>query len=364
MTPVIPSQVMIRSRRHWRAQLRYFWALASRFRINLAVGFLIFVCAPVLFWLRYRLPDTGQPVSFGLAFHHVYFLIFGQPTLPYVEDSLLEVVTFAVPPLGIGMVVDGAVRFSYLFFAKRRSDKEWITVVSHTMKGHVVICGAGRVGYRVASQLLSLGHELVVVEKREDAAFVQVLRDLNVPVLIDDIRSTTTLSRVNVEKASAIVAATDDDLCNLNVALDARRLNPHVRVVVRLFDDDLVAKVREGFRAEAFSSSALAAPALALAALDPRILHSFQLGGRLMVVSQFTAGPFLATLTVGHLRDDHGAIAIEIRSTSGTEQLHPPGPVRIAEGDQVTVQCEYAAYLKLRQLTGEVSAPTSPQIAA
>lgn len=355
---------MTRSRRRWRAQLRYFWALASRFWLNALVAFLIFGCAPVLFWLRYRLPDTGAPVPFGLAFHHVYFLMFGQPTLPYVDDTLLEIVSIAIPPVGLGMVVDGVVRFSYLFFAKRRSDKEWISVVSHTMKGHVVICGAGRVGYRVAAQLLALGRELVVVEKKEDAAFVQVLRDLKVPVLIDDIRSTPTLSRVNVEQASAIVAATDDDLCNLNVALDARRLNPCVRVVVRLFDDDLVAKVREGFKAEAFSSSALAAPALALAALDPRILHSFQLGGRLMVVSQFTAGKFLATLSVGHLRDTHGAIAIEIRSTSGVEQLHPPGPVRIAEGDQVTVQCEYAAYLKLRELTGEALAPTSPQIAA
>lgn len=354
---------MRRARRNWLAQPRYFWALASRFRLNVAVAVLLFGCVPLLFWVRYRMPDGGR-IPFGLAFHHVYFLLFGQPTLPYVDDPLLEVVTVAVPPVGIGMVVDGIVRFSYLFFAMRRSDKEWISVVSHTLKGHVVVCGAGRVGYRVATQLLALGRDLVVVEKREDAAFVQVLRDLNVPVLIDDIRCTGTLSRVNLEHASAIVAATDDDLCNLNVALDARRLNPRVRVVVRLFDDDLVTKVREGFKADAFSSSAVAAPALALAALDPRILHSFQLGGRLMVVSRFTARKFLASLTVGQLRDTHCAMAIEITHPDQTEQLHPPGTLQLCEGDQITVQCEYSAYLKLRELTGEMAAPVHPQIAA
>ena len=142
-----------------------------------------------------------------------------------------------------------------------------------------------------------------MVEKREDAAFVAVLRDQKVPVLIDDIRSPQCLPRTNVREAAAIVCATDDDLANLNVALDARRLNPDIRVVIRLFDDDLVAKVRDTFKAEALSSSALAAPAMALAALDPRILHSFQVGAHLMVVSRFVAGAAARRADGGDLRD-------------------------------------------------------------
>jgi hypothetical protein len=55
---------------------------------------------------------------------------------------------------------------------------------------------------------------------------------------------------MNVKAASAIVCATDDDLANLNIALDARRFKPDIRVVIRLFDDDLVAKVRDTFKAE------------------------------------------------------------------------------------------------------------------
>ena len=61
-------------------------------------------------------------------------------------------------------------------------------------------------------------------------------------------------------------------------------LGPGIRVVMRLFDDDLVAKTRTAFEVEAFSTSALAAPALAVAALDSSIQNSFEVGARLRTI--------------------------------------------------------------------------------
>ncbi len=176
-----------------------------------------------------------------------------------------------------------------------------------------------------------MGKDVVVVEKREDGAFVSVLRDEQVPLLIDDIRSPQCLPRLNVKVASAIVCATDDDLANLNIALDARRFKPDIRVVIRLFDDDLVAKVRDTFKAEALSSSSLAAPAMALAALDPRIVHSFRIGGHLMVVSVFEARTGLPGITISELRDRFGALALALRR-GDQEKLHPNGDQRIQHG--------------------------------
>lgn len=320
------------------------------------MGFVLFGVAPWLFTLFYP-EQGGLRISFGQAFHHVYFLLFGQPSLPYVDRWSIELMNLLIPPLGIAVVIDGIVRFAYLYFAKHRSEKEWIEVQSQMLTEHTVVCGAGRVGYRVAAQLLSLGEEVVVIEKREDAAFVSVLRDLKVPVLIDDIKSPQALERTHVTSASAIVCATDDDLANLNVALDARRLNPSIRVVIRLFDDDLVAKVRGAFKAEALSSSALAAPAMALSALDPRIVHSFQVGGHLLVVSDFIASDPLLSLTVGELRDRFGALALWVRRQGGEEALHPKGETRLAPGDVLTLQMRYEEYLALREFTKEAKPP-------
>ena len=343
-------------RRSLTAHLRYLVALLARFRVTVILGTLLFLVAPLLFRLLYVGP-AGERIHYGEALHHVYFLLYGQPSLPYVEIPALEALNLFIPPFGIVVLIDGLVRFAYLYFAKHREDKEWIAVVTQTMRGHVVVCGAGRIGYRVSEQLLALDHEVCVVEKRQDAPFVSVLRDRGVPVLVDDIKSPGALKRTNVEGASAIVCATDDDLANLNVALDARKVNPRIRVVIRLFDEDLVAKVRETFRAEALSSSALAAPAMALSALDPRILHSFQVGGHLLVISRFTAEHGLPELTLSEVRDRFGGLVLALDRMGETEILHPRGNTQVRRGDVLTVQLEYGDYRRLRDFTGEVDPP-------
>ncbi len=341
-------------------RLRYAYAVLRRFRITIAFLLLLFVGLPLVYVGIYRTP-AGDPIDYGRAVHHIYFLLFGQPSLDYVPIPLIEVLNIIIPPLGIATVVDGGVRFGYLFFAKHKAEREWIEVIAEAMKGHVVVCGAGRVGYRVALQLRELKKPVMIIEHRADAHFVSTLRDLNVPVLIDDIRNPLALKRLNLQDAEAIICATNDDLANLNVALDARKANPSLRIVLRLFDDDLVERVRENFRAEAHSTSALAAPAFALTALDPRILHSFHVGPHLMVVSKFEAKEKLSALTVSELRDKFGGLTLGLKRSGAEEQLHPPGPTKITPGDSLTVQCRYDEYRSLREFTGELAPPLSAQ---
>lgn len=332
--------------------LRYARAVARRFRLTLAFAAVWFGVFPLIFMFRYP-----EAISFGKALHHVYFLLFGQPGLDYVDDWILEPLNLLIPPLGLAVVVDGVVRFSYLFSARKRADREWIEVLAESLKGHVIVCGAGRVGYRVTLELTRLGREVVVVEKRADAPFAQVLRDGGVAVLVDDIRSPGALERVNVRAADAVICATDDDLANLNVALDARKVNAEVRVVLRLFDDDLVDRVRHHFDAEAHSTSALAAPALALAALDPRIVHSFHVGPHLMVVSRFLVGPKLAELNLSALRDRFGGLTLSMKRGDAPEVLHPQGNTTLTPGDELVVQCRYEEYRALREHLGETRPP-------
>jgi len=334
-------------------------AVARRFRLTMLLLVLWFGALPLVFVVRYP-----EPISYGEALHHVYFLLFGQPSLAYVDDWIVEGMNLLIPPIGIVTVVDGAVRFSYLFQARARAEREWVEVLAESLRGHVVVCGAGRVGYRVALELRKLGREVVVAEKSAAAPCAQVLRDEGVPVLIEDIRNPGALVRLNVAHAEAIVCATNDDLANLNAALDARRLAPGIRVVLRLFDDDLVARVRDNFQAEAFSTSALAAPDLALAALDPRIVHSFQLGEHLMVVSRFVVGAPLAALTLSQLRDRFGGLALSMRRGAAAEVLHPPGATQLEPADEVVVQCRYEEYVALRAFTGEAKAPLALAAAA
>ena len=88
--------------------------------------------------------------------------------------------------------------------------------------------------------------------------------------------------------SAPIILATDDDLANLEVALDARRINPGIRVVLRMFDQNMADKIRDGFNIyTAMSQSAISAPAFATAALDRAIVNSFMVNDALIVMQRW-----------------------------------------------------------------------------
>ena len=60
----------------------------------------LFLIGPLLFCWRYVRQD-GTFLTFGEALHHVYFLLYGQPSLPYVHDWLIELLNLVIPPVGI-----------------------------------------------------------------------------------------------------------------------------------------------------------------------------------------------------------------------------------------------------------------------
>ena len=342
----LPTKAKRRRPRTLHAQFLYFRALLRRFRFTFGALFVLIAGGGTLIWhLQARI---HAPVSYGHALITAYFLLFAQTVGEVPDNGLLEAVYAVIPPLGILTVAQGLVQFAFLLFAKQRDDKEWFAVLAQTMQDHVVVCGAGRIGFRIFEQYQRLGIPMVVIERKADAQFVSAIRAAGVPVLIEDVRSTRALEQSNIATARAIVCATDDDLANLNIALDARRLRPGIRVVIRLFDDDLVAKARESFQMEAFSTSAHAAPALAVAALDPTIRNSFEVGGRLMVVAELDAGPGLAGQSVAQLRAQHQLTVLQLVNDRGVQTFDPKGDTRLEPGDRVALQGTLQSWQEFR----------------
>ena len=329
---------MIRAPGHTlRAQALYLWVLVRRFKLTFFSLALLVFGGGTLMWRLYA--HIGQPISWSRAVFGAYFLLFAQPTMEIPDYAPLEALFTIIPPLGIVTVAEGLVRFAVLFFAKTRNDKEWFTVLAQTLK----------------DQFVKLDVPLVMIERDEQAPFVSAVRAAGVPVLIEDVRTARALEQANIKAARAIVCATDDDLANLNIALDARRMNPRIRVVMRLFDDDLVARTKEAFQVEAFSTSALAAPALAAAALDSAIRNSFEVGGRLMVIAELPVDAVLEGQTVAELCDGCSILVLHLVRADGSVHFDPAGAVRLTRGDRVTVQATLSAYRELRARIGRAA---------
>ncbi|HEX2914779.1 MAG TPA: NAD-binding protein [Chloroflexia bacterium] len=147
------------------------------------------------------------------------------------------------------------------------------------LKGHVVVCGLGRIGYRVVCGLVERGQEVAVLERDEKNRFSNLVRSMGVPVLNGDMRLPESLELVNIAKARCLVSFSSDDSVNLETALNALQRNPDLRVVLRLFDARLAERVEKNFNIQiARSTSALAAPYFIGAALNFEVVTSFYVG--------------------------------------------------------------------------------------
>jgi Trk K+ transport system NAD-binding subunit len=164
------------------------------------------------------------------------------------------------------------------------------------MSGPIIVCGMGDVGFRVVELLHRLGESVVVVTEEAREERLQAAEAFGVKIFRGDARNERLLIEAGLASAGGVVAATDRDLVNIEVALDARRLRPDVPLVIRLFDQDLARQLESTLGLQgALGMSSLAAPSFAAAAMGDSILVSFTVDGVPYVVGrQVVRGGLLA----------------------------------------------------------------------
>jgi Trk K+ transport system NAD-binding subunit len=182
------------------------------------------------------------------------------------------------------------------------------------MSGHVVVCGMGRVGYRVVDLLCRLGEAVTVVTQPTREDWVLDAHAPRLRVLVGDARNQARLREAGILEASALIAATDHDLGNVEIVLDARQLrpdlplvvrlfDPRVRTVLRMFDADLASKVQAALTVDAaLSASRIAAPTFAAAALYPDVRYALVLDDWLLAIRHRVVGTDWAGRTPAQVR--------------------------------------------------------------
>jgi voltage-gated potassium channel len=335
--------------RLWR-ELCFARVLLRNFRVRILIILSVLLAGTIAFFCL----DQTAGGDFLLSLYFTWLLIFGQPPEPLPTYSwLLMPLFFLIPILGLLIVIDTIVDFALTLRDRRRAERSWCVTMAQSMSDHIVLVGMGRLGYRTYRLLKRLGQAVVVVESEADNQFLDVVRQDGSPLLIADARRDAVLKEANVERARSIICATNNDLTNLEVALDSRRLNPKVRVILRMFDQTMADKVRDGFNIRiAMSQAALSAPTFAMAAIDASISNTFVVDDELVVMQLWTVtgdGP-LAGKTVGDVLRELRFVTVKWQSAAGKAMLHPPPEQALAAGDSLMVQGSFEALLVLRKL--------------
>ncbi|NTU79121.1 MAG: potassium transporter TrkA [Chloroflexales bacterium] len=228
----------------------------------------------------------------------------------------------------------------------------------------VIVCGLGKVGAAVVRLLASLELQPRLVAVCQSDTSPRVLAELEaqgVPVFLGDARDPAVLEEAGIARAYAVAALSGDDLTNLQVGLTARSIRPEVHLVLRVFSDVLAERLSALFGINtAYSTSALAAPTLAAAAVLREVDHAFDVGERLFVTATVSGGDGLAGRTVAEIRDQTESLVIALRR-DGLAYTLPGLEMPIAPGDEAVLLAELKALARLRaQIGGASSALSSP----
>ncbi len=322
-----------------RAQWRDAWILSRESRASLVLFLVVLIGGALLFHLFYVYPDTHERLGLGQAFYATFALIFFEIVLPFPQPWYLQVLFYAIPVLGLAAIAEGLFRFGSALVNKQERGQKWQVAMASTYRGHIIVCGLGKLGYRVILELRKFDREVVGIELNPNGRFVERIQGLNVPVILADARREENLIKAGVESADAIIPCTDDELTNLDIALDAREMNPQIKVVMRLFDPDLARRVEKGFGIHtAFSTSALAAPLFATSAMRIKTRYAFYVGENLLNLSQVTieTGSLLVGWTIGKLAREADVSVVCYEGCQGTD-THPEPELQLRAGDQLMV---------------------------
>jgi voltage-gated potassium channel len=341
--------------RLWRRYLVANWrdirVLLGQFQVPLILFAASVLLGGMLFDLLYTHAALRE-MTYVEAVYAIFSMIFFGASVPFPERWYLQAFFFVMPIIGLGLIAQGVINFGVMLFNKSAREDEWQVAIASTYKEHIIIAGIGRLGYRIVQELLASGEEVVGIEIDPQGEFVQRVMALKAPVIFGDATHSDVLRQAGVERASSLITCSQNDLTNLEIALVARELRPDIHIVLRMFDHDMGQKMAHGFNIKtAFSTSALAAPAFARAAMRADIIHAFYVGDHLLNVSelQIDKGSSLIGREVCDLESELD-FSIILHARNGQVDMHPAPHTVLESGDQLCVFASLEVLNQLRRL--------------
>lgn len=209
-----------------------------------------------------------------------------------------------------------------------------------TLRGHLILCGYGRVGSTVARELTHAGARFVVVDINPES-LAEATHDGHL-VVEGDATNDDVLRAAGVDRARGLITTIDSDAHNVYVTLSARALNPALFVVARANQEGAEAKLLQAGASRVVSPYTRAGRQIAELAIRPRVadfidsaLSHGELAFSLEEIEVAQGGP-LAGRTVGALRDD-GIFALAVVRGERDYEPNPPTDRVLLAGENLIV---------------------------
>jgi voltage-gated potassium channel len=318
-------------------------SLLSQFRVVRAL--LLFFVVALLGTLGYQRIE-GWELLDGL-----YMTIITMTTIGYGEISplsstgriytiLLSLISIGIGGYAISALAAFIVEGDFNQIIHRRKMEREIT----KLNDHIILCGAGRVGLQVAIEFYKTRTPFVLLEQ-DMAALEAVQRIGDILYIQGNATKDEILRLAGVERAKGLVVAFSDDKDNAFVVLSARSLNPKLRIIARLTDEENAEKLRKVGADEIVSTNIIGGLRIASVMIRPSVVtfldEMLRVTGQTLRMEELhvkeasdLVGKTLGQVDIGR---QTGLLVVAIKSGERGYQFNPGGQTVLQNGDILIV---------------------------
>jgi voltage-gated potassium channel len=318
---------------------------------NLSVG--------VAYTVTVMIVATVAYMAAGWSFRDaIYMVIVTIYTVGYNEVRPIN--TPALNVITIGLIVLGCTGVIFLtgalvqFFTLNQLNKTMglkrMNRQIDELKGHVVVCGFGRLGHVLARSLSASSAGFVILEENEARATEARLQGYL--CIHGDATNEQALLAAGVMRANALATVLSNDALNVFITLSARALNPHLSIIARGELSSTESKLLQAGADKVVLPTHIGAERIAELILHEesarfidglerthgfqRVLHNF--GMELEVVTAAPQSPAVRMTVTAIERQAKGAFfIIQINRRDGDVFTAPPPATIVGEGDGVVL---------------------------
>lgn len=309
----------------------------ARFRVGVT-GLVILIGAGTL---GYVLVEGAAP------FDALYMVMITISTVGFSEVFALSTggraLTLVIMLLGVGLgfyTAGAGIEQLFVLGATRRTTR--IQRMIDELSGHVILCGFGRIGRGVWSNLRARGIEAVVIEVDQGRA--EDAREAGAHIVEGDATHNEVLLRAGIDRARTLVACVREDSDNLVIVLSARALCPDLHIVSRASEAESESKLRLGGADRVVSPQVVGSERLAAMAVEPDLAEIFDVfvGGRpiefaVEEIRVSSESPLVGTsIREAQIREKTGALILAVEDRQ-RRLMTTPAPDQIIEGDSVVI---------------------------
>ncbi|MEN6627653.1 MAG: potassium channel protein [Candidatus Sumerlaeia bacterium] len=304
-----------------------------------------FVLGVVLFFIMFGMIGYHRleqiPWLMSLYYTVSVLTTLGLPVVPAHRATQTLTIVLALGGIGFFLYAIGLVAqiiFSRDFqrvLVRRKAQKRM-----KQLKNHYIICGFGRIGEKVARDLIRHGDTVVVIERDETVLARIELDGLN--VVRGEASSEDLLEQAGLARARSIIVVTGSDAENVLITMTAHQLAPSVPVIARCEAEANSIKLTRAGATRVVTLHDTGAAQIALAATKPFVIdllalatgtgqQAFQIVELVVPEKSPVAGQNLRRLGLG---SRFGVIVIGIKPAKEADlQFNPSADARLCEGD-------------------------------